>query len=332
MRRILFICALTLSLTTWITAQQPAQTPPPAPAATPIPERTPNQQELNRQMIYENQRRQSEMNRLEMMRAGGNTLPVSTTLRRDIENLYRKTSKKELKKLAVDQNEIKKYDAFLRQDNTGLIKLIVDTGCSKNPNILVVTEDCLKYSMPGGGSSYSFRVKDYRIPRLADLTFTANTFQATGKLLQGIMVGLGDIPLEKVNLQSPGMKVLTNFQPTTGYEEALKVEKELSKGMLRDGFAYSRALKAIDNMTYALRSIAYEGKLYRAVNGITYNELGFDKRKDVIVVFRIVDKDSDGNVVVLWKELLRQNSPEIKRKGKESEDELKKNNFTANNL
>ena len=216
--------------------------------------------------------------------------------------LYRKPSKKELKLIEPDEDLRVKYAEFLRQPNTGLIKLINDKGCAENTKIVVATEDCLKYTMPGAGSSYSFRVETYRLPRLSDITFTDNSFQAEGILLHGIFVNIGDITLEKVSLQTAGMKFLTDFAPETDFDKAKIVDAQLSVGIKKDNFIYRRALYAVENTTFALRSIAYDGKSLRALRGVVYNEFEFDKRRDVIVVFRIVQKDAAGNATILWKE------------------------------
>lgn len=238
-------------------------------------------------------------------------------LQKNISPLYRKPSKKELQMVAPRAELFEKYAEFLRQPNTGLIKLIDDKGCAENTKVVVASEDCLKYTMPGAGSSYSFRTENYRIPRLADLTFTDNSFQATGVLLHGIFVKIGDVPLENVTLESAGLKYLVEFQPEVDYDKAKQIDERLSKGIEQDGFIYRRGFYAVEDMTYVLRSIAYDGKYMRAVGGITYNELNFDKRKDIIVAFRIVDKDAEGSVTILWKELQEKDSPSVKRNGNE---------------
>jgi hypothetical protein len=227
--------------------------------------------------------------------------------------LYRKPSKKELKLVEPGEDLRGKYAEFLRQPDTGLTKLINDKGCAENTKVVVATDDCLKYTMPGAGSSYSFRTETYRIPRLSDITFTDNSFQATGILLHGIFVNIGDIPLEKVSLQTAGMKFLTDFQPEPDFDKAKNVDAQLSVGIKKDNFIYRRALYAVENSTFALRSIAYGGKSFRAVRGVTYDEFDFDKRRDAIVIFRIVQKDKEGNITILWKLIQQKDSPTIKR-------------------
>ena len=234
-------------------------------------------------------------------------------LKKNIEPLYRKPTAKELKAIEPSRELFTKYAEFLRQPNTGLTKLIDDKGCADNTKVVVATDNCLKYTMPGAGSSFSFRTDTYRIPRLADLTFTDKSFQAEGVLLHGIFVNLGDVPLEQVSLETKGMKYLVNFEPEPDYEKGREIDLKLAQGIKEDGFLYRRGLYTVENTTFALRSVAYGGKYFRAVKDFTYNEFDYDKRKDVIVVFRIVEKDTEGNVTILWKQLQQKDSPEIKK-------------------
>lgn len=236
---------------------------------------------------------------------------VSPTTRKAIADQYRKPSKEELEKLRVSPADKERYGSFLREPETGIIKLAADLKCADNTKVVVATPDCLKYTMPGAGSSYSFRTENYRIQRLADLIYTDNSFQVTGALTHGFLVSIGDVPLEKVNFQTKGLKYLVDFKPTVDYAEAKKIADEFVRGVTKDGFFYRRGLSAEDNTTYVVRVVAYDGRLNRAVQGITYNELDFDKRKDVIVTFRIVSRDEDGGVTILWKKLAEKDAPKL---------------------
>jgi hypothetical protein len=234
-------------------------------------------------------------------------------LQRNVAPLYRRPTRKELKSIEPRRELLDQYARFLRQPKTGLTKLIDDKGCAENTKVVVATDNCLKYTMPGAGSSFSFRAQTYRIPRLSDLTFTDKSFQSGGVLLHGIFVNIGDIPLEEVTPQTRGLKYLVDFQPEPDYEKSREIDAQLMKGIKKDGFLYRRGLFSVENTTFALRSIAYGGKYFRAVKNLTYNEFDFDKRKDVIVVFRIVETDEAGNVTILWKEIQEKDSPEVKR-------------------
>jgi hypothetical protein len=232
---------------------------------------------------------------------------------KSVKPLYRKPTREELKAIAPSVEDSEKYAEFLRRSNTGLIKLAADTGCAANIDIVVAKSECLKYTMPGAGTAYSFRTESYRPQRLADIIYTNNNLQSASVLQQGILVSIGDVPLEKVDLQTVGLRFLTNFQPESNPDKANEFVEKLNKGIVSDNFQYGLSLPAAENATYVLRSMAYEGISPRnTAEGIQYNELEFDKRQDILVAFRIVRRDSD-SITVLWKELWRKNPPKLER-------------------
>ena len=293
------------------------------------PTSTPTPREETARIIREQQKANEAFNRIrnanQVATKTSSASQIQAFLHSKLKPLYRNPTREELETLSPNIEEINKYADFLRQPNTGLIKLASDFGCAENTKIVVATADCLKYTMPGAGSSFSFRTRNYRLRHLADLTFTNNSFQATGVLLHGIFVKIGNVPLEKVNLQTKGLDFLLNFQPETDFEKARTIDRQLSEGIVNGNFQYRRGFYAFENTTYVLRSIAYDGKVFRAVEGVAYNEFAFDKRRDVTVAFRIVRKDADGSVTILWKELLRKNSPKIKYRKRVDETKLEKN-------
>jgi hypothetical protein len=235
--------------------------------------------------------------------------------------LYRKPTRKELDAVAPDPELAAKYSQFLQRPNTGLVKLVPDAGCAENTKVVTVSEACLKFTMPGAGNSFSFRTRSYRTRDLADLTFSGQQMRVTGLMMHGIMVNLGDQPVETASLQMAGLKYLVEFQPSSKIEDANKVNSMLIDGVKKDGYLYSRSLAPAENNTYGLRAIAYRGRVRRAIKGVEYNELDFDKRRDVIVVFRVVEQEPDGSITILWNQLSDQESPKLKQPVKSEEKE-----------
>jgi hypothetical protein len=235
-----------------------------------------------------------------------------TILHRYADPLYRKPTKDELQLVAPDPSLYERYRNVLTRPNTGLFKLVPDAGCAENSKVVAASEVCMKFGFPGAGNSYSFRTKSYRIRKLADLTFSDSHFIITGTLTHGVLVSLGDVPLESISLQSAGLKYLIEFQPATGFKSANTLNESLGNGVRVDGFLYTRSLSAVENNTYALRSIAYRGRVMTAVKGVPYNELDFDRRRDIVVVFRVVQKDADGSITILWSQIADKESPKIK--------------------
>lgn len=243
-----------------------------------------------------------------------------TVLHKYADPLYRKPTKDELQLVAPDPSLFERYREFLTRPYAGLFKLVPDAGCADNSKVLAASEECMKFTFPGAGNSYSFRTKNYRIRNLSDLTFSDSHLIVTGTLTHGVLVDLGDVPLESISLQSAGLDYLVEFQPSAGFKEANTMLESLDNGIQRDGFLYTRSLPAIENNTYALRSIAYRGRVMNAVKGIPYNELDFDKRRDIIVVFRIVQRDPDGGISILWNQLSDKEAPKIKPERRAKKD------------
>lgn len=231
---------------------------------------------------------------------------------KSVKPLYRKPTREELKAIAPSVEDSEKYAEFLRRSNTGLVKLALDKGCAENTDIIVARTECLKYTMPGAGTAYSFRTESYRLQRLADIVYTNNNFQSASAMQQGILVIIGDVPLEKVDLQTGGLSFVVDFKPESDPDKVNEIEEKLNQGIVRDNFQYRLALPAKENATYVLRSMAYDGVSPQAAGGVPYNELEFDKRQDILVAFRIVRRDSD-SITILWKELWRKNPPKLER-------------------
>ncbi len=83
------------------------------------------------------------------------------------------------------------------------------------------------------------------------------------------------------------------------------------KGYEKDKFTYASILDVTPDTTYVMRSIAYRGVSARNVNGIVFNELDFDKRKDVVIAFRVVQVNEGKDVTIIWKELDDNKAPKL---------------------
>jgi hypothetical protein len=229
-----------------------------------------------------------------------------------VEAMYRKPTEKELKLVAVNTEFIEKYRTFLSKENTGIFRLIPDFGCNENRNIVVVKEECTKYSMPGSGSAFSFRKNGYRLWRLADLIYRENVLFSGSRYTQGILGALGDVDLEGLSLSSAGVKQLREFVPPSEYKVIEQQYKKIERGIIVGNVFFSNKMKVKEDSTYILRSIAYRGKSYTSVGTrVTYDEFEFDKRFDILIGFRVVKKDQDGSLLILWKELERKESPKL---------------------
>lgn len=241
----------------------------------------------------------------------GGDLRNNPVYRNKIRPLYRKPKKKELREVAPDPALVAKHKKALGVKSSGMTVLIADKGCDSNPDVLVSSEHCTRYSFPGAGASYSFRTENYRIRQLGDMNFTGEVFQSVGVLTHGIFAELGNVSIDDAS-KSPVIAYLEGIEPASTFAEATDLISRLEKGINENGTRYSNFVPVKPDTSYALRSIAYRGESLRTVDGLVYDELSFDKRRDVIVVFRVLETEPGESATVLWRILKNSKSPKIK--------------------
>ena len=221
-----------------------------------------------------------------------------------------KRSKDQEKRLLPNPEDLARYESFLKERRTGIFRLMSDVDCESNVYVIRVDDNC-QNAIPGG-SFYSFREREHTTAYLSDIRFKDGLLITDGVLSQNLLVRLGNIPLNDLSTASNGMKFLTEFVPETINTEATRQYIEIVKGIKSDKYEYRKVLPAVENMTYAVRIIAYRGSFYRNFRGWIFNLLDGDERVDMIVGFRVIRKDKDGSVTLLWKELERKKSPKLK--------------------
>ena len=305
-------------------AQAPKASPPPEPKPTPATNSTPQQSPATVRaspiLPYDMRRFESAFP-INPVSESDRLAARVVYVQQAVAPLYRKPSGKELNAIAPNPQLAAKYSQFLKLPGTGIFRLIPEAGCAPNSKVINAREDCLKYSMPGAGNSFSFRTENYRIRHLADVTYEGDRLRITGIFMLGMMANLGDVPLESVELGSPGTKFIAEFRPSTSFYDLLPVDASFRKGIEVGGYKYAKSLRVKEGTTYLYRGVAYRGKVVKSANGIRYNEMDYDKREDVIVAFRIIEKADDNSITIIWRQLAENESPKIKVPTKKEVDE-----------
>lgn len=181
------------------------------------------------------------------------------------------------------------HAAFLKQSDTGLIKLLPREvydwrtyGTEKRLNL------------KGGGAYYSFFYLSHEYGYGSDLELDHNKFTVGFEGGYGMLVRIGDVSLNDVSLGSPTSDFIARYRParTAFY---LRCElKRFHDGVEVDGLVYRSSLPVEVNSTYLLRSISYG-------------------RSDLLVAFRVTRQDSEGSVILAWKLLNRYLKPGFDR-------------------
>ena len=276
---------------------------------SPTSDRSPRTGEEARRREFENNR--EAMERLSRQASmGGERSRSSKTL-----------SEEERKKFKVvispNPADLEKHKDFLKQPKTGIFLLLPDFDC-ETKYLIRTNADCANF-IPGTWA-YSLRRKNYSDADFHDIRFNADSLSSSGLLNQGILVSLGDVPLENISLNSDGVKYLVDFKPGEVHEEASRQFEQIAKGIKDSDYVYSKKTKVVVNNTYAMRLVAYrfQDKWLSRFNNdnMTAEDLRFfqlegDKRVDLTVAFRVIRKNDDGGITILWKEVDRKESPKI---------------------
>jgi len=250
-----------------------------------------------------------------MMREAEANARASATLPREkLPKLTEKDRKRIEALLTPDPADVAANKEFLEQPRTGIFRLFPNSNCESKMQIRV-DGDCANH-VPGG-SNYSFRPG----AGTPDIHFNTGRVIGEGFFSEVILAEVGKMTIEET-ANAEQVAFLRKFEPASDFAGARRQHAELIKGIRSNGVTYSnRVLPKLDT-TYAVRIIAYrnDNNLRRRlpVEGLTpdnpvisFQTVQADNRFDLLVVFRIIRREADGNITILWKELSRQKSPVI---------------------
>ncbi|MGB9178376.1 MAG: hypothetical protein WCB68_03940 [Pyrinomonadaceae bacterium] len=189
--------------------------------------------------------------------------------------------------LAVSAEDRATYADFLKQPESGIFRLMPREKF-----------DFKGTTMRGGGAYYSFTKLKHEYGYGSDIELEQDRFSVGFAGLDfGMIVSLGDVPIENVTLEHAGVPFLATYAAPTVEAEIREQQNRVGVGFKADDFNYKGYQPAVVNTTYALRSISY----------------GSNNGTDVLVALRPVRKDSDGSMIVLWKMLKKFPAPQWKR-------------------
>ena len=203
----------------------------------------------------------------------------------EIESLREQLKAKEAVLLALSKEDQETYAAFLSRPDTGLARLLPREKWDG------------KLTIRGGGGYYSFTRRSNDYDAGPDIELAQGLFMAGFAGADfGFMTALGDVPLETVSTETEAVQFMASFKPPSVEAEARKAAWQFAPAHEEGRWTYTRAQQASVNNTYVLRSINYG-------------------ESDVLVAFRVVRKDADGSVVLLWKMIEKFPAPELKAAG-----------------
>jgi hypothetical protein len=181
----------------------------------------------------------------------------------------------EKKLLQPSPQDVISFARFLAQPNTGIVRLLPREKYDYT-NLIRIR---------GGGAFYSFTTLSHEATPWSDIKFQDDQLH-TGFNEQGLglMAALSNVTLEDVGLDNSAVRLISQLALPKKYAEHKFQADRNRSGFKADGNTYQSTLLAQLNVTYILRSTVYTGM-------------------DSLVAFRMIRRDSDGGVTLLWKML-----------------------------
>jgi|CXWL01.1.fsa_nt_gi hypothetical protein len=214
------------------------------------------------------------------------------------------------KKLGPTDEEKREYSEFLGQPKTGLVRLAAETDCARILDVANPDSVCLNYYLPGKARAFSFRKADYVHQAYADLERSNGMFISPGTYVLGLIASLGDVPIEKLSNENQNVAELLRFVPATDIDNVVEQDRDLAKGLRIGAFIYRKVAPLVEHTTYLLRSVAYKAKFLNVPKTEKKRgSLDEDERLDVVIVLRVIRKEADGSLLLLWKELQQKPAP-----------------------
>lgn len=213
-------------------------------------------------------------------------------LLKQIETKRAELSALETRFLSPSAEDRAAYAEFLRQSDTGLIRLlpreVYESESYKN-NKKTIT-------MRGGGSYYSFLLRTHEYGEGTDIGLDSGQLRVGFAGFNfGIMTNLGNVPFEEIMPEHPFAHFVSTYSPPVKEPEVRSEQMRFGRGVTVGDTIYRNSFPIEVNSTYLLRSIDYYAK------------------ENVLVVLRIVRKDTDGSVIIVWKILKKYPQPEVAR-------------------
>jgi hypothetical protein len=175
------------------------------------------------------------------------------------------------------------FASFLQQPGTGIMRLLPR---EKYDGFL---------AMRGGGSYYSFTRLTNEYGYGSDLGLEQGNLKVGFAGADfGMLTVLGDVALDEVKPELPAVEHLFDFNTPLKESEARVQQRQVSNGYTINEVAYKNRFPARIDTTYVLRSINYE-------------------TSDVLVAFRVVRRDADGSLIIVWKMLKKYPVPHLER-------------------
>lgn len=144
----------------------------------------------------------------------------------------------------------------------------------------------------GGGAFFSFTSGSHDYQKIAQIMLEQN-YLGTGfaGADYGLMGNLGSISLSDVNVDTPEVSFLLKYKAPTNILDA-RIEQRKAHDYEAGAFRLKNRFPAVVGHAFVLRSIVFRGA-------------------DLVVVFKVMRKDTDGSLIIFWKQIADFGKPQL---------------------
>lgn len=226
-----------------------------------------------------------------------------------------KAVKKIIGGLVKSEADVSRYLNGLASESIRLLRLVPYSGCTNDkdqvkPGVPVCGTDA---DIGGGGSSFSFRTNQYSPLVYSDIVVENSEMFAYGTYSTTFFMDLGDVAFESIGIDHPAVVQAKCIKPVStrlDYDR-LTLSDRISVTACETEF---RSYVPVNiGHTYISRSIAYKAGNPSVYSPIMLNwGTAGDKREDSLVVFKVLAREKDGSLTLVWKQLSKTEAPKLK--------------------
>lgn len=191
--------------------------------------------------------------------------------------------------LSVPDEDRAPHSDFLAKPDTGIVRLLPREVYDIAPG----GKSLKRLTIRGGGAYYSFTRLTHEYGYGSDIELSSGYLSVGfAGLDYGMLLKVGDVPLENISFESPGMQFISAYSPPASEPEIRQEQRRFSDGATVNELVYKNRVPLETNTTFLLRSINFE-------------------TTDVLITFKVIRKDTDGSVILLWKLLKKYPTPAL---------------------
>lgn len=151
------------------------------------------------------------------------------------------------------------------------------------------------FTIRGGAAYYSFTNKLHNYNNIPQIQLEGNSLSVGfAGADYGFIADLEEIPLEEITKETKGVNFLINYQSPSSEPLARSEFRKFIKNFEIDGVTFKQSVAAVVGRSYILRAI-------------TYNQA------DIAVAFKVHRKDTDGSLIIFWKNIKNFETPKLER-------------------